>query len=109
MVEDEKIKNPVEDDFIEDLEEEFEKQEMEELEQLAKEVAEEEKKRQEELRKLAAEITLADVIECIEKIRRYIEVSREATITLQQLMAMYGDSAEDEKTRLMKMFLGKMF
>jgi len=92
---------------FDDIAEELEEEEVEEMNKLAMEIAEQEKKKKEELIQFARETSLVDIIECIEKIKRFIEVQQEARDTIDELISLMGmEEAENQNPMIKALMRG---
>lgn len=92
---------------FDDIAEELEQEEIEEMNKLAEELAKQEQKRREELLQFARETSLVDVIECIEKIKKFIEVQQEARDVVDELVSLMGlEEAEGQNPMLKALLRG---
>jgi len=92
-----------------DIFEELEQEEIEELNKIAEETAKEVQKRKEELQQFAQQVTLAEIVECMEKIKKFIELYKEAVRTSEYLRDLFADEKEDPSKAFIRMFMGRGF
>jgi predicted DNA-binding protein (UPF0278 family) len=109
MTEEEKA-TPVEEKVeTDDIFEELEEEEQRELDKIAEEAIKEAQKKKQELEEFAKNVTLAEIVECMEKIKKFLDLYREAMRTSEVLRDMLADEKEDPSRAFLKMFMGRGF
>lgn len=105
-----KPKTTPEPDIDELIDEELEEYSDEELDQLAKQLKEEEERRKRELEEFARRVSLAEILECVEKIKKFVEVYKESIRTIGLVEQTSGEKPVDPSQALLRqLFGGKLF